>query len=344
MIETTTQQTDDHGRHGDAEMKTKHIVLMVAALVGCLLLGQQVSAQALVSGYASISYDYDTHVVTGAVTTELDFSAQDWYQARVTGYLYTDENVTLASGSLKDLDRDGTVSLAMQATDNSSLGYTAKGTNMAIADIQDYAIGSGYYVDYWNFQAVIDREGMYHYIYMPYWGYGPRRNTALRNILLGNTLAQATKVGYNNAELCNGTAEYTHVGKDQVSIDAAAMGCTSEAEDPCATDPDAKFDVVINFNLPKDATGVSGTNNNDPGRTVVKPQGAVPSDNEFFILGWKYQNINVSSPPKGGQMVLTLHRRGRGEDITADKIEVQVAGDFGTGTFKTPSSLRVVCP
>ncbi len=28
-------------------------------------------------------------------------------------------------------------------------------------------------------------------------------------------------------------------------------------------------------------------------------------------------------------MLLTLHWRGRGEDITADKIEIQIAGDYG---------------
>lgn len=321
----------------------KKIGLIATAFAVCLLFAPLVSAQSVISGYASCSYDYDTHLVTGVVTTELDYSAQDWYQGMVSATLYTDENVTLASGSLKDLDRDGTVSTTMQATDNSSLGYTAKGTNIAIADIQDYAIGT-YYVDYWNYQEVLDREGVYHYIYMPYYGYGPSKNTTRSNITLGATMAQAKAVGYQNAKLCNASTDYDNTFKATVTIDAATAGCTTEAEDPCATDPDAKFDVTINFTLPKDATGLSGTNMADPGRTIVKPQGSVPSDNEYYILNWKYQNVDLTSSPKKGQMVLTLHRRGRGEDITADKIEIQVAGDYGTGTFLTPSSLKVACP
>src|SRR5215207_4198905 len=132
----------------------KKISLIATAFVVCFLFAPLVSAQSVIRGYASCSYDYDTHLVTGVVTTELSYSAQDWYQGMVAGSLYTDENVLLANGSLKDLDRDGTVSKTMQATDNSSLGYTAKGTNVAIADIQDYAIGT-YYIDYWNFQAVM---------------------------------------------------------------------------------------------------------------------------------------------------------------------------------------------
>jgi len=142
----------------------KKIILIATAFAVCFLFAPLVSAQSVINGYASCSYDYDTHLVTGVVTTELDYSSQDWYQAMVNGSLYTDENVILASGQLKDLDRDGTVSKTMQATDNSSLGYTAKGTNLAIADIQDPALGINYYVDYWNYQAVLDREGMYHYI------------------------------------------------------------------------------------------------------------------------------------------------------------------------------------
>ena len=321
----------------------KNISLIATAFAVCFLFAPLVSAQSVISGYASCSYDYDTHLVTGVVTTELSYSAQDWYQGMVAGSLYTDENVLLANGSLKDLDRDGTVSKTMQATDNSSLGYTAKGTNVAIADIQDYAIGT-YYIDYWNFQAVMDREGMYHYIYMPYYGYGPRKNSTRSNITLGATMAQANRVGYQKAKLCTGSTDYDNTFKATVTIDATTAGCTTEAEDPCATDPDAKFDVTIDFNLPKDATGLSGTNMAEPGRTIVKPQGSVPSDNEYYILGWKYQNVDLTSSPKKGQMLLTLHRRGRGEDITADKIEIQIAGDYGTGTFLTPSSLKVACP
>src|SRR6266550_7698407 len=98
-------------------MNPKHTWILALTLLSCFLLAQNVSAQSLISGYASISYDYDTHVVTGVVTTELDYSAQDWYQGVVSGSLYTDENVNLFLGSAKDTDRDGTVSLTMQATD-----------------------------------------------------------------------------------------------------------------------------------------------------------------------------------------------------------------------------------
>jgi hypothetical protein len=88
----------------------KKIILIATAFAVCFLFAPLVSAQSVINGYASCSYDYDTHLVTGVVTTELDYSSQDWYQAMVNGSLYTDENVILASGQLKDLDRDGTVS------------------------------------------------------------------------------------------------------------------------------------------------------------------------------------------------------------------------------------------
>jgi len=67
----------------------KNISLIATAFAVCFLFAPLVSAQSVISGYASCSYDYDTHLVTGVVTTELSYSAQDWYQGMVAGSLYT---------------------------------------------------------------------------------------------------------------------------------------------------------------------------------------------------------------------------------------------------------------
>jgi hypothetical protein len=276
------------------------------------------------------------------VTTELDFMAQDWYQARVNGSLTDEENNILSSSNASDIDRDGTVSVTMQATRNSSLGFTAKGTNISIADVQDPNMGGFYYIDHYNFQEIRDPEGFTH-LRLGYWrGYGPRKRISLRNIILGKVIAQHGVVGYRNAQLCNGTTDYVDFGKASVTINAASAGCTTE--DPCSRDPDDQFNVTINFTLPDGTTALSGTNNTDPGRTVVRTFNEVPSDNEYRIIGWKYQNVNLSSKPKSGQMVLTLHRSGRDENTVSDRIEIDVAGDYQQSAFKTESSLRVVCP
>lgn len=226
----------------ETDRKTRTLILS-AAFVGCLLLSTRASAQALINGYASISYNEDTHVLTGTVTTELDFSAQDWYQGRVIGSIYTEEGDTIAFGAANDVDRDGTVSVTMQATSDSSLGYTAKGINGAIADVRDFNLGAGWYMDYWNFQEVLGREGDVHYVYMPYYGYGPSRSTRTRNIILGSTLAQAGVVGYKDAKLCNATTDFDNTFKPKVTLDAAAAGCT--AEDPCSTDPEDRMDPYL---------------------------------------------------------------------------------------------------
>jgi len=104
---------------------------------------------------------------------------------------------------------------------------------------------------------------------MPYYGYGPRKRTNIRNITLGATMAQAKVVGFQKAKLCSGSYDYDNTFKATVTLDVTTSGCSTEAEDPCATDPDAKFDVTIDFTLPKDATGVSGSNMADPGRRVM---------------------------------------------------------------------------
>ena len=226
--------------------------MMSAVFVCCLFLSQQINAQSVINGYASISFDENTNILTGVVTTELDFSAQDWYQARVNGSLYDDEYNVLTSAYANDNLRSGTVSVVMQANRNSSLGFTAKGTNIAIADIQDYSMGSGYYVDYHNFYEIRDSEGYYHLRVGTWWGMGPRRTLRLQNIFLGSTLAQHKVVGYRNATLCNSTTEFVDYGRAKVTIDAASAGCTTE--DPCATGPDERFNVTIDFVLPDSTT------------------------------------------------------------------------------------------
>jgi hypothetical protein len=95
-------------------MKSPKFIAILATLFLCLLAPRQSDAQSVVTGYTSSSFDFSTGIMTGVVTTELDYSAQDYYQARVSGSIMEDaSSTTLTSTSGSDIDRDGTVSLTM---------------------------------------------------------------------------------------------------------------------------------------------------------------------------------------------------------------------------------------
>jgi hypothetical protein len=170
-------------------MKTSKLFAAIAIAVGCLLFAQRANAQSYIYGSTSISYNASTNQVTGYTTTEIDYAAQDWYQGRVNGSLRDPVNGTVFSSvSATDTDRDGTVSVTTQTTASSGVQYRMIGTHSGRLSIQDYAMGTNYYIDYWAFQPIYNGED-YRYVYMPYFGPGPRRNTNLSSLLLGKTYA-----------------------------------------------------------------------------------------------------------------------------------------------------------
>jgi len=169
-------------------MKASNLLFVLTALVCGLLLPQQVRAGSTITGATSITYDADSNIVTGTTMTELDYASQDWYQAVVRGTILDSNNNALASsGTLHDIDRDGTVSATLEVTGTDQMQYTMTGYHIALADIQDYVSG-GSYVDYWGFQKVYNGENSY-YLYMPFFAPGPGGSIRLRAISLGKTYA-----------------------------------------------------------------------------------------------------------------------------------------------------------
>jgi hypothetical protein len=201
-------------------MKLPKLIAVLATLFLCLLAPRLSDAQSVVTGYTSSSFDFSTGIMTGVVTTELDYSAQDYYQARVSGSIMADaSSTTLASTSGSDIDRDGTVSLTMQAPGSYGDGYTVRGNHSAIADIQDYSIGTGYYIDRWNFtQVAANSEGLYYWVYQPFYGYGPSRRVSNRSIFLGATFAFVDQVKFNRACVLGSCGEFNSLNQTSINL------------------------------------------------------------------------------------------------------------------------------
>lgn len=171
-------------------MRTSKPFAALAAVCACLMLGAQARAASVITGSTSISYNAATNTVTGVTTTELDYSAQDWYMGRVNGRVTDANGAMVAALNASDTDRDGVATATMQTTGVDQMTYTCTGFHLALADILDPALGPGYYIDYWDFtQVFVGPEGGYYHLYQPFYGYGPRRDIRNRNISLGRTFA-----------------------------------------------------------------------------------------------------------------------------------------------------------
>ncbi len=107
-------------------------------------------------------------------------------------------------------------------------------------------------------------------------------------------------------------------------------------EEICGDDS-GDFEARVFFNLPAEATGLSNT------RSGANEVGEPPNINDFILRGWRFENVNTSSVPKKGEMLITLLRRGGGTR-ERNSISIKVAGDYGTGTFSTEALVKVVCP
>jgi len=214
--------------------------------------------------------------------------------------------------------------------------YTMNGHHRARLSIRDPAWGYRY-VDQYNYGIYDIRyndEGQGYPVLAYFEGRGPALRRTLSDILLPRVFDKTAITLFNKAKLCNLSADFVDTGKQTATLNAADSGCAQSVCD----DPEHYFTVTVDFILPKDATGVSTE------RSYVKSFGRIPSENEYQVGSWRFENVNVSTLPKGGQIVMSVRRRGRGEEILFDKIEVNVAGDFERGTFNTLASLKVVCP
>jgi hypothetical protein len=313
-------------------MKSPKFIAILATLFLCLLAPRQSDAQSVVTGYTSSSFDLSTGIMTGVVTTELDYSAQDYYQARVTGSIMEDaSSTTLASASGNDLDRDGTVSFTMQAPGSVGNGYTVRGRHWALADIQDYSIGTGYYIDRWNFtQVAANSEGAYYWVYQPFYGYGPSRRVSNRNIFLGTTFAFVNSVRFRKVCVAGSCGEFNDYNQAIIDLRNAQGGSTY-----CSGGATNAFSIDIEFQLPQHAGGVY-----EDDRTFVLAGPAY----EFDYISWDYSNVDTSKTPIPGHIVVQAYRKGDLTGTSDKRVQVRVAGPMqGGGEFQTTARVTLNC-
>ena len=82
------------------------------------------------------------------------------------------------------------VSVTLQNSTAYGNEYEITGYHIARYEIQDYALGAGYYIDGWGFEPRYSTEGnTIGYLYVPYLAYGPRYNSRRSSLQLGKTAA-----------------------------------------------------------------------------------------------------------------------------------------------------------
>ena len=99
------------------------------------------------------------------------------------------------------------------------------------------------------------------------------------------------------------------------------------------------FTCVVSFNLPDGAIALS-----DSRSKVRCVKGGPDKDCDWFIYGGTFQNVDLSSTPKYGEMAIKLHRKTTEGPNVAPSINTTVAGDYGTGAFSTTGNLTINCP
>jgi hypothetical protein len=119
-----------------------------------------------------------------------------------------------------------------------------------------------------------------------------------------------------------------------VTLNALDSGRPQEICGDNSTD----FNVRVFFNLKSETRGLSDT------RSSAKEAGEPPNTNDYIMRSWRFENVNTSSIPKMGEMVITLLRREGAAAREHNSIRITVAGDYGTGTFSTTGFVRVICP
>lgn len=309
-------------------MSAKRIFVASAALLCCLCLSPQARANSVINGYTSISYNATTNLVTGVTTTELDYSAQEWYMGRVIGRMTDSNGNSLGLGALNDTDRDGTVSTALQAAGGGNVVYTCKGTHGALADVRDYSQGSWRWVDYHNFGYRTYDEGLYVMFMAPFYGPGPSvlRNT--NSILLGNTLAALPQVSIERYRFDKTPPEVKNGDQIKLTVDVSA---TSGYQ----TTDQAVVELV---------TMVGGV---DISYTTPQPANITPSGvtSVTFTITVNTGNAHVGEVPF--RIVIDRVRRPDGEGgFTTVQSNIQPGGGLvtGTGSDPRPPNLRIVPP
>ncbi|HBB88130.1 MAG TPA: hypothetical protein DC047_10980 [Blastocatellia bacterium] len=158
-------------------MKLTKIFSGTAAVVCLLFCASAGNAQTLY-GRTEVKYNETTRYMTATSSTEIDFSAMEFYQGYVNIKLTDGGGSTMAVQTLADTDRDGFVEYSNTFAAGADYSeYMLKGTHRARMDIQDPALNYRY-VDFYYFGYNLDMgsEGGNAWRYVMFIGPGPRKN------------------------------------------------------------------------------------------------------------------------------------------------------------------------
>jgi hypothetical protein len=147
-------------------------------IVVCLLFCASAAHAQTLYGRTEVKYNETTRFMTATSSTEIDFSAMEFYQGYVNIKLTDGSGNTMASQTLADTDRDGFVEYSNTFAAGADYSeYMLKGTHRARMDIQDPA-QNNHYVDYYYFGYNLDMgsEGGNAWRYVMFIGLGPRKN------------------------------------------------------------------------------------------------------------------------------------------------------------------------
>lgn len=170
-------------------MKVSTFFALFMTVASCLCFSQQVRAQN-VYGYSSIDYNEADHRVTAYSTTELDYSVQEYYRARVQSKL-TDENGTvLGSAYADDNFQSGYVTVVIQRLNTTAEEFEVKGTHYGILTLYDYNAGQRYYWDQFNYLQFLGIDIDYYGFYS-FFGEGPAQRTNRSILDVGKTTSYA---------------------------------------------------------------------------------------------------------------------------------------------------------
>lgn len=170
-------------------MKPQLYAASLALLFFCALAAKPAAAQE-VYGYSSVDYDYSTGFITASSTTELDYSVQQYYKARVSSKLLDEYGNVLITRGATDNYQWGYVTITYGIYDTSSDEYEVVGTHNAKAALYDYALGQ--YWDYFNFLYLQDFTFDWFPSYL-FRAPGTPRTTPTDSITVGATHSYAHK-------------------------------------------------------------------------------------------------------------------------------------------------------
>jgi hypothetical protein len=170
-------------------MKLTKIFSGTAAVVCLLFCASAGNAQTLY-GRTEVKYNETTRYMTATSSTEIDFSAMEFYQGYVNIKLTDGGGSTMAVQTLADTDRDGFVEYSNTfAAGPDGSEYTLTGTHRARMSIQDPAWNNRY-VDFYYFGYNLDRgsEGGNAWRYVMFFGPGPRKNWSTPWLTIAGTI------------------------------------------------------------------------------------------------------------------------------------------------------------